>query len=55
MSKERRKSSGWKEKSKWGAYHEDFDHIIEDCIALIKEISYILSNGHIKEIPGRRK
>ena len=41
--------------SKWCAYHEDFGHIIEDYIALRKEISYLLSNGYLKEILGRRK
>lgn len=47
------KSSGWKDKSKWCAYHEYFSHITEDCIALRKEISYLISKEHLKEILGR--
>ncbi|KAI3744710.1 hypothetical protein L1987_57801 [Smallanthus sonchifolius] len=49
------KGSGWKDKSKWCAYHEDFWHMTEDCIALRKEISYLLSKGHLKELLGRKK
>ncbi|KAK1413102.1 hypothetical protein QVD17_34866 [Tagetes erecta] len=49
------KSSGWKDKSKWCAYHEDFGHNTDECIALRKEISYLLSKGHLKELLGRRK
>ena len=44
-----------KDKSKWCAYHEDFGHLTNDCIALRKEISYLLSKGHLKELFGRRK
>ncbi|KAK1441334.1 hypothetical protein QVD17_07181 [Tagetes erecta] len=49
------KSFGWKDKSKWCAYHEDFGHNTDECIALRKEISYLLSKGHLKELLGRRK
>ena len=28
------KFTAWKDKSKWCAYHKDFGHIKEDCIAL---------------------
>ncbi|XP_023743493.1 uncharacterized protein LOC111891666 [Lactuca sativa] len=49
------KSTSWKDKSKWCAYHEDFDHMVEDCIALRKEISYLLRKGHLKEILRRKK
>ncbi|KAL4591274.1 hypothetical protein LXL04_004232 [Taraxacum kok-saghyz] len=49
------KANTWKDKSKWCAYHEDFDHITEDCIAFRKEISYLLSKGHLKELLGRKK
>ena len=49
------KSSSWKDKSKWCAYHEDFGHITEECIALRKEVSYLLSKGQLKELLGRRK
>ncbi|XP_076903326.1 uncharacterized protein LOC143558367 [Bidens hawaiensis] len=44
-----------KDKSKWCAFHEDFSHMIEDCIALRKEISYLLRKGHLKELFGRKK
>ncbi|KAK1432045.1 hypothetical protein QVD17_08934 [Tagetes erecta] len=49
------KSSGWKGKSKWCAYHEDFGHNTDECIALRKKISYLLSKGHLKELLGRGK
>ncbi|MDV3153310.1 MAG: hypothetical protein Q8755_02945, partial [Candidatus Phytoplasma australasiaticum] len=49
------KNPGWKDKSKWCAYHEDFGHLTEDCIALRKEISYLLSKGHLKELLGKKK
>ncbi|KAJ0521636.1 hypothetical protein HanIR_Chr10g0473271 [Helianthus annuus] len=45
----------WKDKSKWCALHEDFGHVIEDCIALRKEISYLLSKGYLKDLLGRKK
>ena len=49
------KSTGWKDKTKWCAFHEDFGHITEDCIALRREISYLLSKGHLKELLGKKK
>ncbi|XP_023743491.2 uncharacterized protein LOC111891665 [Lactuca sativa] len=49
------KSTTWKDRSKWCAYHEEFCHPTEDCIALRKEISYLLSKGHLKEILGRKE
>ncbi|KAM0050395.1 putative aspartic peptidase domain superfamily [Helianthus debilis subsp. tardiflorus] len=44
-----------KDKSKWWAYHVDFRHLTEECIALRKEIGYLLSKGHLKELLGRKK
>ncbi|KAD6796232.1 hypothetical protein E3N88_07128 [Mikania micrantha] len=44
-----------RDKSKWCAFHEDFGHITDDCIALRKEISYLLSKGHLKELLGKKK
>ncbi|XP_076881130.1 uncharacterized protein LOC143529171 [Bidens hawaiensis] len=44
-----------KDKSKWCVFHEDFSHITEDCIALRKEISYLLSKGYLKELFERKK
>ncbi|KAL7586986.1 hypothetical protein Lser_V15G37217 [Lactuca serriola] len=49
------KSTTWKDKSKWCAYHEDFCHMTEDCISLRKEINYLLSKGHLKEILMRKR
>ena len=40
---------------KWCAFHEDFGHTTDECIALRKEISYLLSKGHLKELLGRKK
>ncbi|KAJ0898693.1 putative retrotransposon gag domain-containing protein [Helianthus annuus] len=45
----------WKDKSKWCAFHEDFGHVTEDCIALRKEISYLLSKGYLKDLLGRKR
>ncbi|XP_076953339.1 uncharacterized protein LOC143627388 [Bidens hawaiensis] len=44
-----------KDKSKWCAFHEDFGHMTEDCIALRREIGYLLSKGYLKELFGRKK
>jgi len=44
-----------KDKSKWCAYHEDFGHLTDECIALRREIGYLLSKGHLKELLGRKK
>ncbi|XP_023764672.1 uncharacterized protein LOC111913178 [Lactuca sativa] len=49
------KPTSWKDKSKWCAYYKDFGHMTEDCIALRKEINYLLSKGHLKEILERKK
>ncbi|KAK1411207.1 hypothetical protein QVD17_37753 [Tagetes erecta] len=49
------KAVGYKDKSKWCSYHEDFDHITDECIALRREIGYLLSKGHSKDLFGRKK
>ena len=49
------RSNTWKDKSKWCAYHEDFGHITEYCIALRREVNYLLSKGQLKELLGRKK
>jgi len=46
---------GYKDKSKWCAYHEDFGHVTDECIALRRYIGYLLSKGHFKELFGRKK
>lgn len=42
------------DKSKWCAFHEDFGHMTKDCMELRKEISYLLRQGHLKELLGRK-
>ncbi|KAK1421700.1 hypothetical protein QVD17_24249 [Tagetes erecta] len=49
------KAVGYKDKSKWCSYHEDFGHITDECIALRREIGYLLSKGHFKDLFGRKK
>ncbi|KAK1431738.1 hypothetical protein QVD17_08334 [Tagetes erecta] len=49
------KAVGYKDKSKWCSYHEDFGHITAECIALRREIGYLLSKGHFKDLFGRKK
>lgn len=44
--KKNHKASGWKDKSNLCSCQEDFGHLTEDCFALRKEISYLLSKGH---------
>jgi hypothetical protein len=53
--KKNEKQTSWKDKSKWCAFHEDFGHLTDQCIALRKEISYLLSKGHLKELLGRKR
>ena len=48
------KPAAAKGKSKWCAYNEDFGHLTEECIALRKEVGYLLSKGHLKELLGRK-
>lgn len=45
----------WKDKSRWCAYHENFGHVTEDCIAFRKEINHLLRKGYLRWILGRRK
>jgi hypothetical protein len=49
------KTVAFKDKSKWCAYHEDFGHVTDECIALRKEIAVLLSQGHLTELFGRKK
>ncbi|KAM0027514.1 hypothetical protein Hdeb2414_s0019g00541111 [Helianthus debilis subsp. tardiflorus] len=44
-----------KDESKWCAYHGDSGHLTDECIALRKEIGYLLSKGYLKELLGRKK
>ncbi|XP_076916053.1 uncharacterized protein LOC143575619 [Bidens hawaiensis] len=52
--RENEKNGSWKDKSQWLAFHEDFGDMTGDCIALRKEISYLLSKGHLKELLGKK-
>ncbi|XP_035845286.1 uncharacterized protein LOC118491541 [Helianthus annuus] len=49
------KPAAIKDKSKWCAYHEDFGHLTDECIALRNEIGYLMSKGYLKELFGRKK
>ncbi|XP_022007254.2 uncharacterized protein LOC110906428 [Helianthus annuus] len=49
------KSNSFKDKYKWCRHHEDFEHLTDECIALRREICYLLSKGHLKELLGRKK
>jgi hypothetical protein len=49
------KIPGFKDKSKWCAFHEDFGHTTEACYALRKETSCLFSKGYLKELLGKRK
>ncbi|KAK1406299.1 hypothetical protein QVD17_41592 [Tagetes erecta] len=49
------KAVGYKDKSKWCSYHEDFGHFTDECTALRREIGYLLSKGHFKDLFGRKK
>jgi hypothetical protein len=49
------KTIAFNDKSKWCAYHEDFGHVTDECIALRKEIAVLLSQGHLTELFGRKK
>ncbi|XP_076934661.1 uncharacterized protein LOC143601034 [Bidens hawaiensis] len=55
MVSEKREVNSFKDKSKWCAFHEDFSHMTDDCIGLRREIGYLLSMGHFKELLGRNK
>ncbi|XP_076949750.1 uncharacterized protein LOC143622513 [Bidens hawaiensis] len=48
------KNGAWKDKSKWCAFHEDFRRMTEDCLALRREISYLLRKGQLKEFMGKK-
>ncbi|XP_076921002.1 uncharacterized protein LOC143582280 [Bidens hawaiensis] len=48
------KSTSFKDKSKWCAFHEDFGHMADNCIGLRREIGYLLSKGHFKEFLRRK-
>ena len=45
----------WNEKYGCCAYHEDFGHMTEDCLAFRKEVNYLVSKGYLNRILGRKK
>ncbi|XP_076943126.1 uncharacterized protein LOC143613252 [Bidens hawaiensis] len=53
--KKNEKSGSGKDKSKWCAYHNEFGHHTNECIALRKEIGYLLSKGYLKELFRKNK
>ncbi|KAJ9561272.1 hypothetical protein OSB04_006432 [Centaurea solstitialis] len=41
-----------KDQTKWCDFHSDHGHNTDDCISLKKEIAYLKSNGHLKNLLG---
>ncbi|KAJ9557881.1 hypothetical protein OSB04_012495 [Centaurea solstitialis] len=41
-----------KDQTKWCDFHSDHVHNTDDCISLKKEIAYLKSNGHLKNLLG---
>ncbi|KAJ9545671.1 hypothetical protein OSB04_025378, partial [Centaurea solstitialis] len=41
-----------KDQTKWCDFHSDYGHNTDDCISLKKEIAYLKSNGHLKNLLG---
>ncbi|KAJ9535060.1 hypothetical protein OSB04_un001867 [Centaurea solstitialis] len=39
-----------KDQTKWCDFHSDHGHTTDECISLKKEIAYLKSNGHLKNI-----
>ncbi|KAJ9535840.1 hypothetical protein OSB04_un001005 [Centaurea solstitialis] len=39
-----------KDQTKWCDFHNDHGHTTDECISLKKEIAYLRSNGHFKDI-----
>ncbi|KAJ9542676.1 hypothetical protein OSB04_029182 [Centaurea solstitialis] len=44
------KPSKDKDQNRWCDFHEDHDHTTDECISLKKEISYLMSKGHLKGV-----
>ncbi|XP_056688416.1 uncharacterized protein [Spinacia oleracea] len=39
-----------KDPSKWCDFHADIGHTTNDCVALRREVAYLLKNGHLKDV-----
>ena len=39
-----------KDQSKWCNFHNDHGHMTEDCISFRKEVAYLNSKGHLKDL-----
>ena len=51
-----------KDRSRWCGFHSDIGHTIDECVALRKEVSYLLKKGYLIELmknrskgPGRER
>ena len=55
LPKKNNKTSGGKDKSKWHTYHKDFGHLTKDWFSYRKQIIYLLSKGHLKELLVRKR
>lgn len=53
--KKNNKSSGGKDKSKWHTYHKDFGQLTKDWFSYKKQIIYLFSKGHLKELLVRKR
>ncbi|XP_056694958.1 uncharacterized protein [Spinacia oleracea] len=39
-----------KDPSKWFDFHADIGHTTNECVALRREVAYLLKNGHLKDV-----
>ena len=44
------KTDDSRDRSKWCDFHDDYGHLTEDCITLRRELAYLSSKGHLKDI-----
>ncbi|XP_056691718.1 uncharacterized protein [Spinacia oleracea] len=49
-----RKLDSKKDPSKWCDFHADIDHTTNECVALRREVSYLLKNGYLKDVMSKK-